>query len=332
MNTEKSQRNASVPGVIATITAGFDLVTKHFWLVLLPATLDLFLWIGPRLSFDGLVSRLIAFWQQNPNLAEMATQLEAATGPTNLFTVLSAPLVGVPVLMGGAVPEKTPIERVVWVIDDYRLWFFSLAFLTVVGLFFTAVYFTQIARVVRALPTDQEHEEVDVVDVLVVKRPYFYEVILLWGRLLGLALFLFIAALVVYVPLMFISGIAFLVSPTFASFVVLVGLFILTWLIIYLSFSPQSMALNGRSLLHATLDSLRFVQKHLVSIFMLFLVIVIIRTGIRIIMLAANDGSWLTLGSILGHAFITTALTVATFIFYRDRSTRPLPAKRPIRG
>jgi hypothetical protein len=33
----------------------------------------------------------------------------------------------------------------------------------------------------------------------------------------------------------------------------------------------------------------------------------------------ADDGSWLTLGTITGHAFVSTALIVATFLFYRDR-------------
>jgi hypothetical protein len=51
----------------------------------------------------------------------------------------------------------------------------------------------------------------------------------------------------------------------------------------------------------------------------LLITVLIINSGMNFLWHLADDGSWLTLVSIAGHAFITTALAVAIFVFYRDR-------------
>ena len=45
-------------GVIESLTTGFETVASHLGLLLFPALLDLFLWLGPRLSIDNLIQRL----------------------------------------------------------------------------------------------------------------------------------------------------------------------------------------------------------------------------------------------------------------------------------
>ena len=42
------------PGIMGSLRAGFDAVSRHVGLILLPLVLDLLLWLGPRLSVSGL--------------------------------------------------------------------------------------------------------------------------------------------------------------------------------------------------------------------------------------------------------------------------------------
>ena len=59
MYTQKTVELPPPPGVIGSLRAGFDAVSRHVGLILLPAMLDIFLWLGPRLSVDGLINPFI---------------------------------------------------------------------------------------------------------------------------------------------------------------------------------------------------------------------------------------------------------------------------------
>jgi len=56
MNVQKIESLPPPPGVIGALKAGFDAVSNHIGLILLPVALDIFLWLGPRLSIGGLVN------------------------------------------------------------------------------------------------------------------------------------------------------------------------------------------------------------------------------------------------------------------------------------
>jgi hypothetical protein len=104
-----------LPGVIDTLSAGYQTVNHHPWLILLPLVLNLFTWLGPRLSPLPLVRSLVQFMEESMNTAQglgvstpemtqtmqlMKKTLEGDSNDWNLFAVLSAnnPL-GVPSLV-----------------------------------------------------------------------------------------------------------------------------------------------------------------------------------------------------------------------------------------
>ena len=60
MNLQKSETLPPPPGVIGSLRAGFDVVSSHVWLILLPIVLDVFLWLGPRLSVGNLYSSFVS--------------------------------------------------------------------------------------------------------------------------------------------------------------------------------------------------------------------------------------------------------------------------------
>ena len=46
--------------IMDTLSAGFDRTTRRLWLVLIPALLDVAIWLGPRLSVSSLSQQALA--------------------------------------------------------------------------------------------------------------------------------------------------------------------------------------------------------------------------------------------------------------------------------
>ena len=65
MKQESDQKLQSQPGLIATLSAGFELTTHHLWLITLPLILDIFYWLGPRLSVQRIVEESARVWKRN---------------------------------------------------------------------------------------------------------------------------------------------------------------------------------------------------------------------------------------------------------------------------
>jgi hypothetical protein len=143
------EKNTPVLGVAATIAAGFDLTAKHFWLVLLPTLLDAFFWLGPRLSFRTLLERMVSLWPAGASLEEMSGRLLALASQTNLFTSLSVPVLGVPALMVGIMPEKTPLMPPIIEVENVPLLFLLFVIFNLVGLLLTGGYLGFVYRVGR---------------------------------------------------------------------------------------------------------------------------------------------------------------------------------------
>ncbi|MCP4425179.1 MAG: hypothetical protein GY803_11850 [Chloroflexi bacterium] len=306
----QSKENATpIPGILATIAAGFDITAKQFWLTLIPVLLDSFLWLGPRLSFRLLVERAAAFLGREAATTglDMSILLELAPR-TNLFTSLSVPLLGVPALMSGIAPEKTPLPTAVTELESVWLWLALFVLFSLVGLLLTAVYLAQTAYVVRRREGDRFYTAV-----------FLKQIGWLWLQLAALGISFFVAATVVYMPLVIVGAVISILSQGLASIIILMGPVVLMWLLIYLSLTPHGLALHGRPLWRAMIESLQLIRFYMLPALSLLLLIFMIGQALDWALLLADDGSWLTWVSIWGHAFVSTSLLAATFIFYRDR-------------
>ncbi|MEZ4646202.1 MAG: hypothetical protein R3E31_26355 [Chloroflexota bacterium] len=308
---QNKKQQAYAPGVFATIAAGFDLATKHFWLILIPVFLDSFLWLGPRLSLRLLLEQMAGLWQQEGAMAAMGEQLMLLAPRTNLFTSLSVPLFGVPVLMAGASPEMTPLTPLVWELDS--IWTMSGLFLllSVVGLLLTAVYLTLIARTIQ---TDKTAPGMPAGQMA-------GRILFVWLRLIGVALVFIFFMMLLYIPLALLSMVVSLLSASIGLLVLLIGPLLVVWVVLACYFVPQGLVVYGRSPVQALLTSLQLIRYHGQTAMGLILAVVIIGGVLDQFLVLMEDGSWITFISILAHAFISTALIAATFIYYRDRVT-----------
>jgi Mn2+/Fe2+ NRAMP family transporter len=124
-------------------------------------------------------------------------------------------------------------------------------------------------------------------------------------------------------------------NPAIGTFVLLAGITIVMWVVIYLLFSLHAMLWRQQSLTQALRYSIRFIQAFLPTALLLIIICVTALGVMRWLWAAADNGSWLTLVSIFGHAFISTAMVMATFVYFRDREpffTRYLSQSAAQRG
>ena len=66
---DKSEFLTPPPSLMKALTAGFDAISNHVWLVAFTLILDLILWVGPRFRIYSLLQELLA---QQPALTSVS--------------------------------------------------------------------------------------------------------------------------------------------------------------------------------------------------------------------------------------------------------------------
>ncbi len=321
----KTQQAKQPIGVIQSLSSGFDLVTRHPELMLLPILLDAFLWLGPRLSAYPLFRALIGF-MNSPDMMEAlgptsAQQMDPLfklldqTGQAfNLFWWLSPALLGVPALMVGVPVPKVPSGLPkVWAISSGLTYFALFLGLSVAGLALSAVYWGMLASRVREEPLGLRH------------------IAGLWWGLFKIVILLTAVVLILGFPIALATTLTALVSPLVAQFVVLLGLSAMIWMLFYLAFTVHGVALRQVSVLQAVRASVLLMRLQFPSTAGLIFVALAVYIGLGFVWDIPPADSWLRAAGILGHAFVATGLFTATALYYMDR-TRPVESRQPTVG
>ena len=90
------------------------------------------------------------------------------------------------------------------------------------------------------------------------------------------------------------------------------------WLVLPVFFSPHGIFILGQNAFAAILQSLRMIRFTLPTSGLFLLGSLLISEGLGYLWRIPPNDSWLTLVAISGHAFISTGLLAASFIYYRD--------------
>ncbi len=305
-------------GTLACVTTGFEVAARNPLLIVLPLMLDVFLWLGPRLSIAPILQGLKVFinqWLQVDSSAVQATDaaalmsqiLEELSKSFNLFSLLHpAPLLGVPVMMPGQLSAVSPLgAQPAMEVASTLLMLACAVVLTLLGLGLSSLYLGTVGRRVIA-ETDSP-------------LPGPMPIWVIWRQLVMLALLLFVILFSFSVVLSFFAGLIGFLSLTLAGLVMTLASSVVLFIGVHLLFTVPGIVLLRRGLLRAMKESLLLTRGDFINVVFLLGLIVVISRGLGVVWTLPESASWATIVGLAGHAFVGTALTAALLVFYQER-------------
>jgi hypothetical protein len=311
MQTEAKSMTVTPPKLIASIAAGFNTVANHIYLIIFPILLDLMLWFGPRLRIKTLAEPFVA--EFNRVMAEMGTansaemvRLGSELWATllehfNLLSVLRTFPVGITSLFSSSAPLSSPLGEAAQVEFSSFLSFAGVWLLLIfAGLAAGSLYFHEVAR--------RSSEETPPFSLQQVTWQYIQTLLLTVSLLIILLLFAIPTLLTLSVLLMF--------SPGMAQIALFFFSLLMLWLLMPLVFAPHGIFANRQNMLASIQTSIHLVRFYLPGTGLFLLTALLFSQGMDVIWRVPPETSWMSLIGVLGHAFITTALLSASFIYY----------------
>ncbi len=305
--------------IVDTLTAGFTTVTKKPWLGAVPVVLDLFLWLGPKLSIAPVIQKMIASFReamaimassggQDANLQimfeRMLEELQGTFAQTNWLSLLAWGRLGLPSIASSK-PIVPGVDRVIE-ISGYQQLLATQILIMALGLFIACIFLGILAQEIRGESFD--------LGKLARRVPLY------WWRMA-----------LIFLPLSIALFLLFSASFLFGAFAFFIWVSIL-WALLYLSFVPQAITLAETKPLSAVWTSFAVVRHNFWSALGLILLSNLIATGLGLILRNLLGSVPGTLVAILANAYVGTGLAAAAFVFYRDRLTAWRDSQRNLRS
>jgi hypothetical protein len=295
------------PGLITSLVRGFDSVANHILVILPPVLLDLFLWLGPHLRlknfFQSFIDQLPSLEKAFPsNFPDLATVQQAWTSfmnQFNLFIIVRTFPVGATSLLSLKMPGQTPLGDPLSLDAGSFLGIIGWVLLLVLlGWLIGAIYYYWISGVALKPEPRSLWQSIKQTTLLSV----------IWSGLL------FIFGL----PALLLVSVITFFSPLLGQIMFFAGALLLVWLTMPVFFSVHGIFALQLDAFRSILGSLRMVRFTLPNTGLFLLVFVLINSGMNFLWNTPSQNSWWMMVGIAGHAFVSTALLAASFIYYRD--------------
>ncbi len=299
------------PGIIGSLRTGFDTIAAHITVILMPLALDLLLWLGPHVSMDQIVQPVLK------DVGSMAasgglkpTDVQGALDmyrnffhEFNLLGILRTIPIGVSSLMSGSMPTQSPLGMPPIVqVASPDLLLGLLFLLTLLGWILGGLYFQWVA----ALVTPEAATESPFSAGRAVLQTLLYSVI--WS----------LVCWMVGLPLVLVMYILFAINTLLGQGVLLFLAFLSMWLIVPIFFSSYGIFVKRQNVFTSILSGFRMTRFTLPTSSLFVLTVILLGVGLNFLWSIPANDSWVALVGILGHAFITTALLAASFVYYHD--------------
>jgi hypothetical protein len=108
------------------------------------------------------------------------------------------------------------------------------------------------------------------------------------------------------------------INASLAQVALFFSLLFAMWIIVPIFFSAHGIFVKSENLFRSMLSSLHLSRFTLPTSSFFVISVAVLSQGFNILWLTPSTSSWMMGVSILGHAFITTSLLAASFIYYRD--------------
>lgn len=306
----KSEVVTPPPSLMKSLTAGFDAISTHAWLVVFTGLLDSLLWFGPRLRFyalvkDFLVRQSALATSANAELIEGVREMFMNF---NLMSSLRTFPVGIPSLMVNRSPAQSPAGiPVIYEIDSFAPAILIWLLLNLVGTCGGALYFILVAQVTANGKVEWSK----------VAKNFPHAVIQVFLLTLAGVLGIFLLGLPFscILSVMLLGGVG---VANFTSIIALVAGGLVVWMLLPLVFSPHGIFVYQYKFWQSIKNSIRIARMTLPTTSLFILALVVINEGMSLLWSIPEETSWFSLIGILGHGFVSTSLLASTFIYFQD--------------
>lgn len=304
-------------GVIEALSAGFELVLRHPYMLLVPLALDLFLWLGPQIHakpvFDEAV-RLLAGAAPAPGSSPDAQQaLDAfksavqATGESfNLISIVALFALGIPTLVVVDPPADIAAPNVLFSVSDPVAFFGWVVLFGFIGLFLGSVYLQVIAHSVRR---DAGW------------GAFAARVVKSFTHVLTLFLLVVVGSAIVVVPFFVSAAMVSVLSPGLGFFLILACWLVLMWAALYMAFAIPAIFVSGANVPQAIMNSIAVFRYNFWSAIGLIFLVILIQMGFSVVWDALLGSTMGMLVGMVANAVLGTAMAAAMMLFYADRFT-----------
>ncbi len=310
MENREIPSTTPLPGIIKILGEGCNLTASKVYLLAFPVLLDLFLLFGPKLRINEYVQPYLenAFSQLmtaagNSGVRQLETAIAVlvrALESVNLFGFLQTYPIGISVILGSA-SASTPLGKAAEIQMNSALQIIPLviAFI-IIGVLLGTIYYALAALAVGNKKFNIKTFLMQAVNV-----------ILLYAALV-------ILIVLFSVPYACLTTFAFMTSPLIYQIFMLLLIALACWIVIPLFYIPHGIFVHDLDFPHAVKESFQLASWSGTLTIRFILFSLVLSLGLDMIWTIPNQSSWLILVSIFGHAFVSTALLVSSFILFRE--------------
>jgi hypothetical protein len=294
------------PSLIDTVGSGFRALNRVLPVLLVPLALDLWYWLGPRISLSPLVAWFRALSPESWDV--MQSRLNLVLPADRPFDLRLDGQVQLPFWrrIYTLVPSNTTVrlfQPAPWHIGDFIGLLGALLGLNIAIILLTGLYLVPLASAVSGGTADG----------------WVRRLARAWLGLLGVAAIVMTVLIVGGVPLVVVASLLMQVTPTIGSFVMALVLAAALWFFFTASFAYDAVVVSGINPLKAIMASLLVVRSSFWGAIGLFLVSAFIVQGLGIIWQSLNGTLVGVLFAMVASAYVGAGLTAAHLVFYRDR-------------
>ena len=302
------------PNVLKSIKNGFDAITKHLILLIFPIGLDLVLWFAPHLQIKSQIKRIVTEMGEvsallSPDFGEMVEAGQEiwmiAAERINLFIALRSFPVGIFSLLSSILPVENPVGNpIFWDVPQLSIAVIISLILFITGLAFGGLYFSSVRQ--AALFDDVNW------------RTILQE----WPRISIQAFLLSLIWIILFFGILVLgscvaTGIT-LFSVSLGQLVIILFGIVSFWLIFPLFFSPHGIFSQGQRAWKSMMQSIKLTNMTFFKTGLFIMLAILVNQGLNLVWQVAPENSWLMVISIIGHAFVTTSMLAASFVYYQD--------------
>jgi len=316
MNKHNLEILPAPPRLFRTLVAGFDAITNHIYLILIPIGLDLLIWLSPRLRLKELIdvvikdlvsqSITVAPDLESQGVFNAAQELWALMGEHfNILIGLRSYPVGIPSLMSSILPLETPLGKPAFVEVNSFLSGIGLFFLfTFLGLVLGTIFYKSVAW--AAIANESEWQKI------IRDWPW------LSFQVIYLALVWFAIFVGLSIPASCMISLAAMGNIAFGQCAFLIYGGLLIWIIFPLLFSAHGIFVNHQKVWPSIKQGVHITRLTLPTTSLFFISVLLLNQLLDLLWRIPPEDSWLMIIGLTGHAFVATGLLSSSFIYYRD--------------